>query len=370
VDVAGIPTLAGSRIRPNQAATADATVVARLRDAGAIILGKTVTTEFASFDPPPTRNPWKLDRTPGGSSSGSAAAVALGMCLGAIGSQTGGSITRPASFCGVAGCKPSYGRVSLAGIVPLAVHMDHPGPIASCVTDLAILLGAIAGEDAADPLSSSLPVDNYVAAIAARTEAPRLMLLEGGFWSDAEPAVQSSLRSSIHTLRNHFITVDQSNFAVDMPDVVARHRRIMTVEAAEFHRPWFPAQRAEYGKHLAALLDEGRQVSALDYAAALRRQAEFRQQALAALGDADALVVPATVTTAPTAETTGNPRFNSPWSYCGLPTVSFPCTVADDGLPLSLQLVGRPFGEAALLSVAAWCEKAIQFAATPSMLHA
>src|SRR6266446_3070700 len=123
----------------------DATVVARLRQAGAIFLGKTVTTQYASFDPPPTRNPWNPIRTPGGSSSGSAAAVACGMCLGALGSQTGGSITRPAAYCGVAGCKPTYGRVSVHGVVPLAASMDHPGPLAGCVRDLAILLQVIAG---------------------------------------------------------------------------------------------------------------------------------------------------------------------------------------------------------------------------------
>src|SRR5487761_1605570 len=138
VDVAGWPTRAGSPLRAAHRADHDAAVVARLRAAGAIFLGETVPTEFASFDPPPTRNPFNPLRTPGGSSSGSAAAVATGMCLGALGSQTGGSITRPASYCGVAGCKPTYGRVSLSGIVPLSFHLDHPGPIAKTVADLAV----------------------------------------------------------------------------------------------------------------------------------------------------------------------------------------------------------------------------------------
>ena len=124
------PTAAGSRLWANSIARQDSTVVEKLRRAGAVFVGKTVTTQYASFDPPPTRNPWHLDRTPGGSSSGSAAAPACGMCLGALGSQTGGSITRPASYCGVAGCKPTYGRVSGAGVVPLAASMDHPGPMA------------------------------------------------------------------------------------------------------------------------------------------------------------------------------------------------------------------------------------------------
>ena len=139
-DVFDWPTAAGSRLWKNSIARRDATAVRKLREAGAVFLGKTVTTQYASFDPPPTRNPWDLSRTPGGSSSGSAAALACGMCLGAIGSQTGGSITRPAAFCGVAGLKPTYGRVGLAGVVPLAASMDHPGPMARCVRDLAILL--------------------------------------------------------------------------------------------------------------------------------------------------------------------------------------------------------------------------------------
>ena len=132
----------------NSIARKDAPVVERLRQAGAILMGKTVTTQYASFDPPPTRNPWNLTRTPGGSSSGSAAAVACGMCLGATASQTGGSITRPASYCGVAGCKPTFGRVCLDGIVPLAQSMDHPGPIGSCVKDLSLLLRVFAGPQA------------------------------------------------------------------------------------------------------------------------------------------------------------------------------------------------------------------------------
>src|SRR6266851_5133320 len=145
IDVFDWPTAAGSRLWQNSIARQDATVVRKLREAGAVLIGKTVTTQYASFDPPPTRNPWNLARTPGGSSSGSAAAIACGMCLGALGSQTGGSITRPASYCGVAGLKPTYGRVSTRGVVPLAPSMDHVGPMARCVHDLAILFQVIVG---------------------------------------------------------------------------------------------------------------------------------------------------------------------------------------------------------------------------------
>src|SRR5437868_4704303 len=165
-DVFDWPTAAGSKLWENSIARQDCEVVRRLRSAGAIFLGKTVTTQYASFDPPVTRNPWNLERTPGGSSSGSAAALATGMCLGALGSQTGGSITRPASYCGVAGCKPTYGRVSAHGILPLAVSMDHPGPMARSVHDLAILLQTVAGADPYDPLCSGRPVPDYTALLS------------------------------------------------------------------------------------------------------------------------------------------------------------------------------------------------------------
>jgi aspartyl-tRNA(Asn)/glutamyl-tRNA(Gln) amidotransferase subunit A len=366
VDVAGFPTFAGSTIRRGHVAQRDATIVARLRRAGAIILGKTVTTEFASFDPPPTLNPWNLERTPGGSSSGSAAAVSLGMCLGAIGSQTGGSITRPASYCGVAGCKPTYGRVPLTSIVPLAFHLDHPGPIAGTVSDLAILLGAIAGYDAEDPYSSAAPVPP-LCDLRPPAKPPRLAWLQGFFMDGAQPAVRESLEAACQRLQDRGAVVEKVEIAADLTDVLARHRRVMAVEAAEYHRPWFPTRRAEYGPNLATLLDEGRKTTSLDYAEAVRRQPEFRQQALAAVEGFDALLLPATSDTAPATDTTGNPRFNSPWSYCGLPTVSFPCQVAADGLPLSLQLVGRPLDEGSLLAVAAWCERQIDFSARPSL---
>src|SRR5690242_18946301 len=178
-DVFDWPTAAGSRLWANSVARQDATVVRKLREAGAVFVGKTVTTQYASFDPPPTRNPWDLTRTPGGSSSGSAAAVATRMCLGALGSQTGGSITRPASYCGVAGCKPSYGYVSCHGVVPLAHSMDHPGPIARCVRDLAILLQTIFDE-------TCLSAPDLLAALGGEIEPPQLCRVRGLFEDRAE----------------------------------------------------------------------------------------------------------------------------------------------------------------------------------------
>jgi len=377
IDVEGWPTEAGSRLCRGHVAKRDATLVTRLRQAGAIILGKTVTTEFASFDPPPTRNPWNLDRTPGGSSSGSAAAVALGMCLGAIGSQTGGSITRPASFCGVAGCKPSYGRVSLAGIVPLSFHLDHPGPIGRTVDDLAILLGAIAGPDDADPLSLSEPAGNYRGVgfqpadqkTAGQRPTPRLGLIEPYFLEQAEEPVRRVFLSAVEQLRAAGVDVKTARLPASFDEVLIMHRRIMAVDAADAHRQWFPARRAEFGPRIAELLDEGVTTSAIEYAAALRLQVAFRREMSTLFGDFDALLTPATTSTAPARDTTGDPKFNAPWSFCGLPTVSIPCGLATDGMPVAAQFIGRSLDEAGLLAAAARCEEMWKFETVPTLLR-
>jgi len=332
VDVAGWPTRAGSPLREEHVAQSDATIIARLREAGAILLGKTVTTEFASFDPPPTQNPWDPERTPGGSSSGSAAAVALGMCLGAIGSQTGGSITRPASYCGVAGCKPTLGRVSSTGLVPLSYHLDHPGPIARTVGDLAAILAAIAGYDAADAVSVDLPNDIELAAGQVTTQFEgnglRLGVLERYFMEVASPSVREAVRHSLDALRAAGATIATAPLPVSFADVHQHHRRIMAVEAAHEHRAIFPSRRVQFGPNIANLLDEGLAASAIDYAASLAHRQRFRREMLTVLNGFDALVTPATADTAPDKRTTGDPKFNSPWSHAGLPTVAFPCALA------------------------------------------
>ena len=367
IDVQGLPTLAGSPLRAGHVAARDATVVARLRQAGAIILGKTETTQFASFDPPPTRNPWNPQRTPGGSSSGSAAAVAAGMCWGAVGSQTGGSITRPASFCGVASCKPTYGRVSLFGILPLSFHLDHPGPLARNVADVALLLQVLAGYDPADSISADVAAQNYTLGLKGLSRPPRMAVLGGFFIEHLDAPIRPIIQAAIEKLRERGAELAFTTLESDLPTVLDQHRRIMAVEAAEYHRPWFPARREAYAPHISRLIDEGRACTSLDYAAALRMQIDFRRQVLLTLKEYDALVLSATTTTAPTGETTGNPAFNSPWSFCGFPTLSVPCGLANDGLPVSLQFVGRPFAEAELLSVAGWSERAVAFEESPPL---
>lgn len=365
-DVTGWPTLAGSRLRAGHRAERDATVITRLRAAGAILLGKTVTTEFASFDPPPTRNPWNLERTPGGSSSGSAAAVALGMCLAAIGSQTGGSITRPASFCGVAGCKPTFGRVSSFGVVPLSRHMDHVGPLANSVRDLAAILDAIAGYDPADATTADVPVGQYLAGCHSPSP-PRLGVVTDSFFATAAAAVTTVTREAENRLRAAGALLNDVLFPSSFAEVTAQHRCMMGVEAAEYHEAMFRNHRDQYGPNIASLIEEGFKVNALDYTRALVHRRQLTRDLLDCFGECDALVTPATTTTAPGLETTGDPKFNSPWSYVGYPTISVPCGLAEDGLPVSLQLIGRPFDEARLFSAAAWCEQAIGFNERPKL---
>ncbi len=358
IDMAGLPTGAGSQRMAATVAGADATIVRKLREAGAVLLGKTVTTQFACFDPPPTRNPWNVDRTPGGFSSGSAAAVATGMCLGAIGSQTGGSITRPAAYCGVAGCKPSYGRVSLAGIVPVAPSLDHPGPIARCVWDLALLLDAISGPDPADPHSatvSATPLDWFPTA-PRLASPPKLARLRGFFESDATSPMRAAFESALGQFRSLGAGLSEAGWPRSFADVHRRHRLVVQYDLAQRHKAWFQQYRDDYLPGLAALIEEGLALSESAYRDARRHQAEAWEEVETIFGDADVAVCFAAPGPAPDLSTTGDPAFNSPWSYTGLPTVSFPIGLTRDGLPLGIQLVGRRFDEPRLFQTALWCE--------------
>jgi Asp-tRNA(Asn)/Glu-tRNA(Gln) amidotransferase A subunit family amidase len=343
-DVFDWPTAAGSRLWKNSIARQDATVVRRLRQAGAVFLGKTVTTQYASFDPPPTRNPWNTTRTPGGSSSGSAAALACGMCLGALGSQTGGSITRPASYCGVAGCKPTFGRVPVDGVVPLAPSLDHVGPLARCVRDLEILFHAVA---------------DCRAFRSALSTPLRLGRLRGLFDYRADAAVVEMMRQVCTKLeKKGAIIVDVPEPAA-FAEVLSRHHTVMAVEAAAYHQERLQRHPEDYEPRIRALIEEGLSCPAPEYARCKAHQQLLRSEMRPCFENVDALLTPATTDPAPDAGTTGDPAFNAPWSYTGFPTISFPVGLSADGLPLAIQLVGRPGGDDKLFAVALWCEEAL-----------
>ncbi len=360
-DVFDQPTAAGSLRWAQAIARQDAVVVRRLRQAGTVLLGKTVTTAYASFDPPPTRNPWNPGRTPGGSSSGSAAALACGMCLGALGSQTGGSITRPASFCGVTGCKPTYGLLSLAGVVPLAPTLDHPGPMARCVRDLVLLLQAMSGPDPGWA-PRYRPVPDWSAALDAGLPSPRLGVVNGLFHDRADPAMRALMTRVRGALTAAGAVVEERALPASFAEVLSRHRIIMAVEAAQFHEPRLRAHPEDYGPNITALLREGLACPAPEYARCLQHRAVLIEELQATFAGIHALLVPAALGPAPDASTTGDPAFNSPWSYTGLPTVTFPAGFSADGLPLGLQLVGSAWNEKGLFSAATWCEEVLGFA--------
>ncbi len=362
IDMAGLPTEAGSPLRKGHLAGADAPVVAALRRAGAILLGKTVTVEFACFDPPPTRNPWDptFNRTPGGSSSGSAAALAMGMCLGALGTQTGGSLVRPSSYCGVATCKPTFGRVDRTGVVPVSYHFDHVGPMARKVRDLEILLEILPySRDFAPPQPSS--------PLRPCGVRPRFGVVEAFFLSGAAPNVRSVVDHAVKLLAKE-AKIDVVAPTVDFEIIQEVHSTVMAAEAAAYHRKDFSAHREAYGPMISGLLERGLATSAVDYADALSLLHEYRRRVPAMLQDCDVLIMPATDTTAPSRETTGPKRFQAPWSCSGLPVVSLPCGLADDGLPVAVQLVGQYHDDLQLLEIAAWCEDRFAFHLQPPLL--
>ncbi len=354
----GLRTTAGSKIHRDFVPDYDATVVSKLRDAGAVILGKTVTTEFACFDPPKTRNPWNLAHTPGGSSSGSAAAVASRMCPAALGSQTGGSISRPAAYCGIVGCKPTWGRVSVYGVHPVSFSLDHPGPFTRSVADAALLLRAIAGADPHDPLSSDAPVPDYPANLAKPlTRPPRIGLIRSYFQETADDAMGAAVENAADAFRPNGAGVTDVDLPESFSDLHRMHRTIMLAEAAACHAAQFKTHKADYSPGIRSLIEEGLSLPAVDYADARRHQLVFRSEIQTLFADIDLLLTPATLTPAPKdLATTGDPAFNAPWSYAGLPTVVLPAGLSPEGMPVGVQLTGRPFAESDLLAGAAWCE--------------
>jgi len=359
IDVAGFPTRAGSPLRERHMAQTDAPLVAALRRAGAIVLGKTVTVEFACFDPSPTVNPWNERHTPGGSSSGSAAAVAVGMCLGAIGTQTGGSLVRPSAYCGIATCKPTFGTLDINGIVPVSYHLDHPGPMARKVDDLKVMLRCM----------TALPGETPPLGPWPEGQPPRLGLLEQFFLEEADEQIREVMHQTLAKLRAAGAEIQPVTFADGFQQIRSMHRRIISVEAAAYHRQQFAANREAYGPLITGLLDEGLTISGVDYADALARQRTYSRQVASLLENVDALIMPSTDSTAPASRTTtGTPKFQAPWSCAGLPVVSLPCGLAADGLPTAVQLVGRRHGEMELLQVARWCEGTIAFDQLPPIL--
>lgn len=369
IDVAGMPTRAGSALRTDHRAQRDAPIVKVLRDLGAIVLGKTETTQFACQDHARTRNPWNLHRSPGGSSAGSAAAVASGMCLAALGSQTGGSITRPASFCGVASFKGAWGAWPLAGIVPVSRHLDHVGPMARSVADLALLWTLV--ETRLRPDRAANLVRRSEAILAGEWFArapPRLAVIEEYFHETSEPSALDAFKTCIARLEEAGAVIERLALPPSFAGMHASHRMVMGVEAAQVHRRDFAERPDTYRPKITKLIENGLSASAVDYRDALVHRQCFAADLAAALDAPTGPVVavsPATVSSAPpfAEQSTGDPQFNSVWSFSALPTCGVPACLGVDGLPLSLQL-GAARESFELFQAAAWCEAVLGFSGT------
>ena len=353
---AGIPTRAGSEVYKDFVPDYDAASLKLLKRAGAIMLGKAVTTEFACLDPSPTFNPWNAAHTPGGSSSGSAVAVAARMCPAALGSQTVGSVLRPAAYNGVVGFKPSFGRVSRYGVVPVSWNLDTVGWLARSVEDAALLLQVTAGPDGQDPVSSREPVGDYLSAIQ-EPPAPRVGLLRRYFYERADAETRRHFDGVAELLAQAGAEVEE----LPMPDSIESafddQLLIMSVEAAAFHEPMYREQAEDYQPKLRAMLADGLQVDGITYSRALERRREFIDDMQQLSARCDVLLTPATPEPPQADRTnTGNPAFQGPWTSCGLPAIALPSGLAESGLPLGMQMVASPFAEARLLAAARWCE--------------
>jgi aspartyl-tRNA(Asn)/glutamyl-tRNA(Gln) amidotransferase subunit A len=375
VDTRGVRTTGGSRILRDRVPAADATVTTRLTAAGAIVLGKLNMHEFA-YGPEglnehygQTLNPWDaaVPRVPGGSSSGSGAAVAAGLVPVALGSDTGGSIRIPASLCGITGLKPTYGRVSRAGVLPLAWSMDHVGPMARSAADCALVLGAMAGFDAADPTTSALPVPDYTAALGQDVKGLRVGLLKGLFAEELVPDLRGALDAAVRQLRALGAVVDE----VTLPHAVhvaAASLAVVASEALAYHAPFMRTRPQEYQRDVRERLFSGAFVSGVHYLRGQQIRAIVRAEVDAALAERDVLLGPSTPIAAPPLGArdvtvdgaridvrAGLLKFTRPFNFSGHPSCAVPCGFTGDGLPLGMQIVGRPFDESTVLRVAdAW----------------
>ena len=364
---AGIPTTACSRVYADFVPDHDAAPVARLRRAGAIMLGKTVTTEFACMDPSPTVNPWNAAHTPGGSSSGSAVAVASGMCPAALGSQTVGSVLRPASYNGVVGFKPSYGRVSRYGVIPVSWSLDTMGWMTRTVEDAALLLQVMAGADPNDWVASDLDVPDYLAALDSGS-APRVGVIRQFFYDHADEETRQHTNAMVERLAEAGADVEEIPLPPSMDSAIEDQQIVMAVEGSTFHEPMYRRQAMDYQPGIRGMIQRGLDTDAVTYSRAMERRQQFITDMRRLAERVDILLTPSTPTPSlPDLTNTGNTMFQGPWTSCGLPAITLPSGLAASGLPLGLQLVGQYMGEAQLLAAARWCEKTLNVTLTPSL---
>lgn len=363
----GLKTTAGSPIYADFAPDYDATSVQRLREAGAIILGKLQTTEFAALKPSPTHNPWNLEHTPGGSSSGSAAAVATTMCPGALGSQTYGSTIRPAAYCGCVGLKPTYGRVSAHGLFALCWSLDHVGLFTRTVRDAAILLYALAGDDPQDPACSTLPVPDYRSALL-NPLPPRIGLVREFFLEKANEETRNHVESVAERFARAGAQVEEVRLPASFAGEQEAHFQMLYAEAATSHAQAYTQYKDRYSPQMQDLIEKGKQVSGVDYIRLRRHQQRFRHDMEILCQSVDVLLTPSTPAPAPKGlHSTGDPSFNGPASFSGQPSLNLPSGLSADGLPFGVQLMSTAFREDKLIAAGQWCEAVLDFRGQPPL---
>ncbi len=378
IDVRGMPTEDGTVLHAGRVAGADAALIARLRAAGGWPLGKTVTTELATYAPGPTRNPHDPARTPGGSSSGSAAAVAAGMVPLAIGTQTNGSVIRPASFCGVVGYKPGFGSIARDGVLEQSAPLDQIGVFARSVEDAALLAEALwgpgldAGSDAGSDaglgvgpgagaagagagwFGAALAPAPPLARIAATDPAqpPRLGWVATPWWDRVAPDARAAFAGLLGRLGELQRPVDLPSGAAEAAEA---HRTVMEADIAASFEGEYERGRAQLSASLVGQIERGRRVTAVEYRKALAQAGRLRAALAPLFGRVDAILAPATLGTAPPAEAgTGDPIMCTLWTFCGLPAITLPLLRGADGLPLGVQLVAARGDDARLLRTARW----------------
>jgi aspartyl-tRNA(Asn)/glutamyl-tRNA(Gln) amidotransferase subunit A len=362
IDTAGTRTTAASRLWRDRVPTTSATVARRLEQAGAVLIGKCNLLEFAYGIVHPDygqcNNPWDTQRTSGGSSSGSAASVAAGMGWGSVGTDTGGSIRIPASYCGVVGLKPTYGRISLHGICPLSVSLDHAGPLTRTVADAAILFDALAGYDSLDPHSLADTVADNTAAITDGVRGLRLGVVVEHLGADLHPGVAEATWAAARELEQAGVYVREVQIAGLHAADDALLAAVMP-EATLVHADWLRDQPDDYAALTRAQLEQGAQISAVDYLRAQAYRQQLRAAMLATLRDVDVLISPTVAWEAPAEDPpleggqgATEARRSGPYNLTGLPAISVPCGFGPQGLPLGLQIAAAPLAEQLLLRVA------------------
>jgi Asp-tRNA(Asn)/Glu-tRNA(Gln) amidotransferase A subunit family amidase len=349
--VAGLPTTGGARAWAHTRPSHDATAVARLRSAGAVIVGKTVTTEFAYRDPGPTRNPWNLEHTPGGSSSGSGAAVAARMVPLALGTQTVGSVLRPAAYCGVVGLKGTHGMVPVDGVIPLAWSLDHVGVLARSVADAALALGVMAGRE-----------------LSSTPGRPPRLALSPELLARAEPETAARIASVAEACARAGASVSEVKLPASFSEIHTAGTAVLEAEAAAYHETAWRAHPEAFSPGIRTMIGTGLGHPAAAYVRANRARLAFRDDVMPLLSVYDALLGPTAPAPAPAGLAwTGDAAFCAPWSSAGVPAITLPAGVARSGLPEAVQLVGAAGAEAALLATAAWCERVLAFTARPRL---